>query len=78
MDISSQKYTKQLTKPKKRVGVLTGGGDAPGLNAVIRAAVKTGFGYGWEMYGIREGFEGLFHPETKVKKAADEALTKMK
>lgn len=44
----------------KRLGILTGGGDAPGLNAVIRAAVLTaGHQYGWEMIGIREGFDGL-------------------
>jgi 6-phosphofructokinase 1 len=44
-----------------RIGILTGGGDCPGLNAVIRAVVlhaaKT---YGWEVVGIRNGFQGLF------------------
>jgi 6-phosphofructokinase 1 len=65
-------YTRVLNKPKMRVGILTGGGDAPGLNAVIRAAVKTGFGFGWEMYGIREGFEGFFDPQNKVKKLKDD------
>lgn len=44
----------------KRIGILTGGGDAPGLNAVIRAVVLTaGYVYGWEVVGIREGFDGL-------------------
>jgi ATP-dependent phosphofructokinase / diphosphate-dependent phosphofructokinase len=44
----------------KKIGVLTGGGDAPGLNAVIRAVVKTAITiYGWEVYGIEDGFEGL-------------------
>jgi ATP-dependent phosphofructokinase / diphosphate-dependent phosphofructokinase len=44
----------------KRVGVLTGGGDAPGLNAVIRAVVKTATNvYGWTVIGIESGFEGL-------------------
>lgn len=44
----------------KRIGVLTGGGDAPGLNAVIRAAVLTAHNcYGWEVVGIREGFDGF-------------------
>jgi 6-phosphofructokinase 1 len=47
----------------KRVGISTGGGDAPGLNAVIRAAVKTAIGdYGWEMFGIKNGLDGLFAP----------------
>lgn len=46
----------------KRVGILTGGGDAPGLNAVIRAVVLTAKGhYGWEVIGIREGFDGLLN-----------------
>ena len=44
---------------QRRIAILTGGGDCPGLNAVIRAAVKTARGYGWEVYGIRNGFDGL-------------------
>lgn len=44
-----------------RVGILTGGGDCPALNAVIRAAVKTCAGFGWEVLGIEEGFNGLVH-----------------
>ena len=36
----------------KRVAISTGGGDAPGLNAVIRAAVLSGLKRGWEMYGM--------------------------
>lgn len=44
----------------KRIGILTGGGDAPGLNAVIRAVTLTAKEhYGWEVIGIREGFDGL-------------------
>lgn len=43
----------------KRIGILTGGGDCPGLNAVIRAAVKTAHACGWEAVGIRNGFDGL-------------------
>lgn len=44
----------------KRLGILTGGGDAPGLNAVIRAVVKTAYGeYGCEVLGIKDGFDGL-------------------
>ena len=47
-------------KKIKRIGILTSGGDAPGLNAVIRAAVITANRqYGWEVVGINEGFEGL-------------------
>jgi phosphofructokinase-like protein len=44
----------------KRIGILTGGGDAPGLNAVIRAAVKTAImAYGCEVFGIRDGYDGF-------------------
>jgi ATP-dependent phosphofructokinase / diphosphate-dependent phosphofructokinase len=47
----------------KRIGVLTGGGDCPGLNAVIRAVVKTASNeYGWEVWGIEDGFDGLIQP----------------
>src|SRR5262252_7245569 len=47
-----------------RIGILTGGGDCPALNAVIRAAVKTSLKYGWNVLGIEEGFEGLVHCRT--------------
>ncbi len=43
----------------KRIGVLTSGGDAPGMNAAIRAVIRTGLHYGMEVYGIREGYKGL-------------------
>ena len=44
----------------KTIGILTGGGDCPGLNAVIRAAVKTAvLQYNWKVIGIEDGFEGL-------------------
>ncbi len=44
----------------RRIGVLTGGGDCPGLNAVIRAVVKTSIlEYGWEVVGFEDGFYGL-------------------
>jgi len=47
-----------------KIGVLTGGGDAPGLNAVIRAIVKTAtHRYRWEVVGIEEAFEGLITPD---------------
>ncbi len=48
----------------KRIGILTGGGDAPGLNAVIRAVVKTALNqYDCEVLGIRDGYEGLLNPD---------------
>jgi 6-phosphofructokinase 1 len=43
----------------KRIAVLTSGGDAPGMNAAIRAVVRTGIDKGWESYGVQNGFAGL-------------------
>jgi len=43
----------------KRIAVLTSGGDAPGMNAAIRSVVRTGCSKGWEVFGIREGYNGL-------------------
>ena len=45
--------------PIKRIGILTGGGDAPGLNAVIRAVVKTACNSGIECVGLEDSFDGL-------------------
>ncbi|HYC33527.1 MAG TPA: ATP-dependent 6-phosphofructokinase [Gemmatimonadales bacterium] len=42
-----------------RIAISTGGGDAPGLNAVIRAVVLSAHGRGWRCYGIQRGYEGL-------------------
>ncbi len=56
----------------QRIGVLTSGGDAPGLNAVIRAVVKAAVGRGWEVLGIENGFEGLLGEKSyRVLTAAD-------
>jgi phosphofructokinase-like protein len=53
-----------MTGRPTRIGLLTGGGDAPGLNAVIRAVVLAAGRRGWECHGIRDGFNGLLAPET--------------
>ena len=45
-----------------RVGVLTGGGDCPGLNAVIRAVTLSALRRGWRVTGIRRGYHGLLEP----------------
>ena len=47
----------------RRIAVCTGGGDAPGLNAVIRAAAIAASNRGWECYGIHDGFNGILFPE---------------
>ena len=43
----------------KKIGVLTSGGDAPGMNAAIRAVVRTALSYGWEVLGVKDGYAGL-------------------
>jgi len=49
-----------VKKQIKRIGILTAGGDSPGLNAAIRAVGKAAIGkYGWEIFGFRDGFLGL-------------------
>ena len=48
-----------MGKEIKRIGVLTSGGDAPGMNAAVRAVVRTAVGQGIECIGIRRGWSGL-------------------
>lgn len=47
----------------KNIGVLTSGGDAPGMNAAIRAIVRTGYFHGYNVFGIYRGYEGLLNGE---------------
>jgi len=46
----------------RRIGILTSGGDCPGLNAVIRGVVRAATAKGWEVIGFKQGFEGLLSP----------------
>ena len=48
-------------KQVKTIGVLTSGGDAPGMNAAIRAVVRAGIGKGMRVLGIRRGYNGLIN-----------------
>ncbi|MGB5445380.1 MAG: 6-phosphofructokinase [Psychromonas sp.] len=50
----------------KKIGVLTSGGDAPGMNAAIRAVVREGLGSGLEVYGIYDGYAGLHKGNIKL------------
>jgi 6-phosphofructokinase 1 len=50
----------------KKIGVLTGGGDCPGLNAVIRAVVRKSIQYNWEIIGIKNGWKGLINGEIEL------------
>ena len=57
---------------KKSIGILTGGGDVPGLNSVIKSVVYRGAEYDHQVIGIRRGWEGLTHlnlddPESKAR-----------
>jgi 6-phosphofructokinase 1 len=49
-----------------RIAISTGGGDAPGLNAVIRAAALSAFNLGWEVFGVKRGFHGLLGEDEVV------------
>ena len=48
----------------KRIGVLTSGGDAPGMNAAVRAVARAAIRKGYEVVGIKRGYNGLLHGET--------------
>lgn len=48
----------------QKIGILTGGGDCPGLNPVIRAVVRKGMNEGFEIIGIRNGWKGLIEPDS--------------
>jgi len=59
----------------KQIGILTGGGDAPGLNAVIRAVVRTAIGeYGMSVIGIEDSFEGILG-ETHTQKLTTRSVS---
>ncbi|MGE0452472.1 MAG: 6-phosphofructokinase [Vicinamibacteria bacterium] len=62
-----------MARAKRRLnlGILTGGGDCPGLNAVIRAACRTAFNLGFEVYGIEDGFDGLLQRKLRRLQPAD-------
>ena len=51
-----------MTTRKPTIGILTGGGDCPGLNAVIRAATKSAVRLGYDVVGFLRGYEGLVDP----------------
>jgi 6-phosphofructokinase 1 len=52
-----------MTRPIGRISITTGGGDAPGLNAVIYSVVHAAAKLGWEVLGVREGYNGLLFPD---------------
>ena len=64
----------------RRIAVSTGGGDAPGLNAVIRAIVLSALNRGWECVGIRDGYNGLLapadYPERRARSPLDRSAVR--
>jgi 6-phosphofructokinase 1 len=52
-----------MAKKVTKIGVMTSGGDAPGMNAAIRAVVRTSIHYGLEVYGIMRGYQGLIEDD---------------
>ena len=55
----------------KKIGVLTSGGDAPGMNAAVRAVVRSGCENGLEVYGIERGYEGLMDNQMSLMNLRD-------
>src|SRR5512136_1828326 len=53
----------------KRIAILTSGGDAPGMNAAIRAVVRTGASRKWDVFGVHRGFQGLIDDDMEVMSA---------
>jgi len=56
-----------MSQPIRRICVLTGGGDAPGLNPVLRALVKTALELDLEVFGAEDGFQGLIEPGRMIR-----------
>ena len=49
----------------KSLAVLTSGGDAPGMNAAVRAVVRAGINNGFQVYGVYKGYNGLLNQDVK-------------
>jgi 6-phosphofructokinase 1 len=63
MTKSKRSVSRKAHTTIRRIAINTGGGDAPGLNAVIRAATLAALNQGWDVVGIRDGYHGLMMPE---------------
>jgi len=49
----------------KNIGIMTSGGDSPGMNAAIRSVVRTGLYYGLDIFGIRRGYQGMIEGDIR-------------
>lgn len=56
-----------------KIGILTSGGDSPGMNAAIRAVVRTAIYHGMDVYGIRRGYQGMIEGDIYQMQAKDVA-----
>src|SRR5688500_10581906 len=71
-----------IGRMKRRIGILTGGGDVPGLNSVIKSVVYRSTELGYEVLGIRRGWQGLTHmrpgvePDPEYVRPLDRANTR--
>ena len=52
----------------KRLGVMTSGGDAPGMNAAVRAVVRAGINHGVEVFAIYEGYQGMIDGGSRIRR----------
>ena len=57
-----------LPAQKKKLGILTSGGDASGMNAAVRAVVRTALNYQMEVYAIYEGYQGMVDGGDRIRK----------
>lgn len=58
MDTQAPKLPLDSTAPKRKIAILTSGGDAPGMNAAVRAVIRTALASGCDAYAILEGYAG--------------------
>jgi 6-phosphofructokinase 1 len=57
-----------LSSNRRRIGILTSGGDAQGMNSAVRAVVRTALDYGIEVYAIYEGYQGMVEGGDRIRK----------
>ena len=66
--------TTELQEPVRTIGVLTSGGDAPGMNAAVRAVVRTALERSARVFAIREGYEGMVEGGDRIQAATWDAV----
>ena len=66
-----------MTNTLKKIGIMTSGGDSPGMNAAIRAVVRTAIYHGIDVYGIRRGYQGMIEGDIYKMQTTDVATGKV-